>query len=126
MFNGERIENDMLGSSSIALKGKLKHHLMNSSIQARSVPDLGPDVRQDHDRGCIQYHESVVWGEEYPGQRGITDKNPDGEEGDREEVADEDEGFLDQTGQQPNRAANWSYLEVAETATLKSFEVLVY
>ena len=68
----------------------------------------------------------VVWGEDQLDQRGITDKNPDGEEGDGEEVADEDEGFLDQTGQQPNGAANWSNLEVAETATLKSFEVFVY
>ena len=59
-------------------------------------------------------------------QRAITQENPDGEEGDGEEVADEDKRFLDQTGQQPNRATNWPNLEVAETATLKSSEVLVY
>jgi hypothetical protein len=59
------------------------------------------------------------------GKRRITEKNPDGEEGDGEEVADEDERLFDQAGQQPNRAANRSNLEVAETATLQSSKAFV-
>jgi hypothetical protein len=49
---------------------------------------------------------------------GFSEKNPDGEESDGEEVAEEDEGLLDQACKEADRAIHRPDLEIAETTPL--------
>lgn len=46
------------GPLSSLFRGILERRL---KIQAKSIPDLGPDVWENHDAGCVKNHEGVVW-----------------------------------------------------------------
>lgn len=89
-----------------------------------SNPHLTPDKRKKHHAGLPKHLHALGQGEgELPG-RGGGELEPDGEEGDGEEVVEEDEGFADDAGEEADGAvdAGAAALEVAEAAELEGAE----
>lgn len=56
----------------------------------------------------------------------FSEKDPYGEEGDSEEVAEEDEGLLDQACEQADRSIDGTDLEIAEATSLESEEIGIW
>jgi hypothetical protein len=53
----------------------------------------------------------------------FSEQNPDGEEGDGEEVAEQHEGLLNQACKEADRSVHDTDLEIAEAASLESEEI---
>lgn len=90
------------------------------------APDFRPDVWENHNAGCVEDHKGMVGEQDQLGQGSVAKKNPDREEGNGEEVADEYERLLDESGQESDGTTDGTDLEVAETAALEGFQASVY
>jgi len=92
-----------------------------------SSPDFGEYVRED-DNACLPKHTDTSDDAEWKlGHTTGGDVDPDGEQGDGEEVVEEDERLSDNTREQSNRTVNafTASLEVTEATELESFELWV-
>lgn len=56
----------------------------------------------------------------------VADYKPEGEEGNREEVPEEDHGALDETTEKTDGAFVAAQFEIVETAALEGTEIFVY
>ena len=95
-------------------------------ILGTSTPDLGENVWEDHHACRPEYHDGVVREQQQSCEWGLAEEDPDGEEGDGEEVGEEDEGLLEKACQHQDWLIDTPVLEVAEAATLQGAQFDVW
>ena len=94
--------------------------------QRNLIKRLNKHIRQNHHTRRIKNKHAL---HQRPGEfipRRIAENQPEGEEGDGEEVPEEDHGALDEAAQEADRAVDEAEFEVAEAAALEGAEVLVF
>lgn len=94
--------------------------------QRNLIKRLNKHIRQNHHTRRIKNKHAL---HQRPGEfipRRIAENQPEGEEGDGEEVPEEDHGALDEAAQEADGAVDEAEFKVAEAAALEGAEVLVF